>query len=101
MLEGFIAEVVTLEDKFDKVLEGIEDENPNAEAAINEIVTVERELRGLLKYFTVQLARNPAQAAGAVDVDLVKLERLNFPEFDGSGNYNTWKANFNALAVHV
>ena len=100
LLEGYIAEIVALEDKFDKVLEGIEDENPNAEAAINEIVKVEGELKGLLKYCTIQLARNPAQAAGADD-DLVKLEKLSFPEFDGSGNYNTWKANFNALAVHV
>ena len=62
---------------------------------------MERELRGLLIYCNTQLANNPAQVAGAVEIDLVKLERLNFPEFDGSGNYNTWKANFNALAVNV
>ena len=29
------------------------------------------------------------------------MTRLDFPEWDGSGNYKTWDTNFDALAIHV
>ena len=97
-LADYLEEVINLREKFDKVIEGIVDVNENAEAAINEIIKVTRELKGLMAACRIRAANRAAVAAAG---DHVRLERLSFPEFDGSGNYKTWKANFNQLAVHV
>ena len=97
-LTDYLAEVAEKRERFNKVMEGIEDANENAEAAIKEIIKVERELQGLMKACKIRVANRVAQAAAG---DQVKLERLKFPEFDGSGNFKTWKTNFNALAVYV
>ena len=101
LLEGYLTEVVDCRDKFDKVLESVEDNIPNAEAAINEIIKVEREIKNLLKYCDIQIVNRPAPRGAAAGGDQVKLARLDFPDFDGSGNYKTWKTNFDALAIHV
>ena len=102
LIESYMAEVVDCRDKFYKVLESVEEDIPQAEAAIDEIIKVERELKNLIKYCEVQIINNPApQVAVAAARDQVKIARLDFPEFDGSGNYKTWKTNFSALAVHV
>ena len=97
-LTDYLAEVAEKRERFNKVMEGIEDANENAEAAISEIIKVERELQGLMKACKIRAANRVALAAAG---DQIKLERLQFPEFDGSGNFKTWKTNFNALAVHV
>ena len=91
-LTDYLAEVAEKRERFNKVMEGIEDANENAEAAISEIIKVERELQGLMKACKIRAAGRVALAAAG---DQVRLERLSFPEFDGSGNYKTWKANFN------
>ncbi|CAL4124930.1 unnamed protein product, partial [Meganyctiphanes norvegica] len=97
----YLSEVVECREKFDKVLESVDQDIPNAEAAINEIIKIERELKNLLKYCEIQIVNRPFPHGAAAGGDQVKLARLDFPGFDGSGNYNTWKTNFNALAVHV
>ena len=101
VVEGYLSEVVECREKFDKVLECVDQDIPNAEAAINEIIKIERELKNLLKYCEIQIVNRPFPHGAAAGGDQVKLARLDFPGFDGSGNYNTWKTNFNALAVHV
>ena len=101
LLEGYLTEVVDCRDKFYKVLESVEENIPNAEAAINEIIKMERELKNLLKYCDIQIVNRPAPRGAVAGGDQVKLARLDFPDFDGSGNYKTWKTNFDALAIHV
>ena len=97
-LLDYLADVANRRERFNKVMEGIVDENVNAEAAINEIIKIERELQGLIKACKIRIANRLTPGAPGVQV---KLERLSFPEFDGSGNYKTWKTNFDELAVHV
>ena len=101
VIEGYMTEVVDCRDKFDKVLESVAEDIPNAEAAISEMIKVERELKNLLKYCDIQIVKRPAPHGAAASGDHVKLARLDFPPFDGAGNYKTWKTNFDALAVHV
>ena len=97
-LSDYLAIVANCRERFNKVMESIVDDNANAEAAINEIIKIERELQGLMKACKIRIANRLAPGAPGVQV---KLERLSFPEFDGSGNYKTWKTNFDGLAVHV
>ena len=97
-LVEYLEEVNECRDKFNKVMEGIEDENENAEAAIDEIIKVKRELQGLMKACKIRVANRVAPGAAG---DQVKLSRLNFPKFDGSGNFKTWETNFDTLAAHV
>ena len=101
VIEGYMTEIVDCRDKFDKVLENVDAITSNVEAAINEIIKLERELKNLLKYCDIQIVNRPGPHGGADGSDQVKLARLDFPVFDGSGNYKTWKANFSSLAVHV
>ena len=97
-LSDYLADVANRRERFNKVMEGIVDENVNAEAAINEIIKVEGELQGLMKACKIRIVNRVAPGAAG---DHVKLARLTFPEFDGSGNFKTWKTNFDALAVHA
>ena len=101
LLEGYLSEVVGCLDRFDKVIEGLTEDNPNAEAAIDEIVRVERELRNLIKYCDLQMLNRPAPSGIAANQDHVRLSRLDFPDFDGSGNYKSWKTVYDTLATHV
>ena len=101
VIESYLARVVDCRVGFEHVLEDIEEDVDNAEAAIDEILKLEGELQGLLRYCDKQIADRPAGPGGAHGGDPVRLARLEFPEFDGSGNYKAWKTNFEVLAAHV
>lgn len=89
-IEGYLVEVIDNRDRFNKVLETMEDEVVNAETAITDMITLEGELRGLLAFCKAKLVnqRHNNPGAGAADT---KLERLNFPRFGGDSNYFTFK----------
>ena len=99
-LDIYLADVDRCMDRMYKVIEGLAEENANVETAIDEIIKFRGELQGLMKACKVRIACRLAPGAAAPG-DQVKLVRLDFQEFDGSGNYKTWNTNFDALAVHV
>ena len=101
ILVDYLTDVSNLKERFNNVMEGIADENVNAEAAINEIIKIEGELQGLMRACKVRIANRVAPGAAAAPGDQVKLTRLPFPDFDGSGNFKTWRTLFDELAVHV
>ena len=101
VIESYLARMVNCRIGFEQVLESLEDNADNAEAAIDEILKLEGELQGLLRYCDKQIADRPVAPGGAHGGDPVRLARLEFPEFNGSGNYKAWKTNFEVLAVHV
>ena len=96
---GHLEEIVDCRDRMDKALENVEDIDGDTDAAITEVYKVERELKNLVKYCEMKTVNGAVPAAPAVDQ--VKLARLDFPTFDGSGNYRTWKTNFTTLANYV
>ena len=99
LIEGYLEEVIDNQDRFNKVLETMEEEVANAENAITDMVTLEGELRGLLAFCKIKLVNQQNnQGAGAADT---KLERLNFPRFGGDTNYCTFKASFQNMALPV
>ena len=92
-------EVVDCRERFDKFLEGVAEINANTDAVVTEIYKVERELKNLIGFCELKMVNRPAPAASAGDQ--VKLARLDFSVFDGSGNYRNWHTNFTTLAAYV
>ena len=96
--EGYLTRIEKCREGIEKVLETVDVLNANTEAAITEIYKVESELRNIIGFCELKMANGSAGAAAAAAVDQVRLARLEFPNFDGTGNYRTWKANFTPLA---
>ena len=95
LVDEYLEQIVETRKDFEKVLEAIgADENANAEIAMNEIMKVERELRGLHRYCKVKTAGRPAHAVGVVGI---RAERLKFPRFSGNENFRIFKENWKAM----
>lgn len=94
-IEGYIEQIVENRKNFEKVLETIGLQViANAESVMDDICTLEWELRELLKYCKIKKVGRPAQVAGIAGI---RAERLKFPRFDGSGNFKIFKENWKAL----
>ena len=95
----YFEEVVDCRERFDKFLEGVAEINPNTDAVVTEIYKVERELKNLIGFCELKMVNRPLPAPSAGDQ--IKLARLDFSVFDGTGNYRTWYTNFTTLAAYV
>ena len=88
-VEEYLEQIVETRKDFEKVLTAIGlVENISAEAVMTDISKLERELRALLRHCKIQTAARPAQGVGIVGI---RAERLKFPRYDGSQNFNIFK----------
>ena len=99
-LESYLERINILYESFQKTVADIAEENVNGISVMEELITLESEVEGLVAYSIVQIANQPA-AGAAGGADQVRLARLEFPTFDGEDNYRNWKAGFNTLIVYV
>ena len=99
-LQKYLERTKDIYASFSNTAADIADGNASGLAVMEELISLEDELEGLSEYCETQIANIPVAAAVA-GADQIRLSRLNFPTFNGEGNYSNWKTDFEILIVHV
>ena len=81
-LESYLERINILYESFQKTVADIAEENVNGISVMEELITLESEVEGLVAYCIVQIANQPAVGV-AGGADQVRIARLEFPKFDG------------------
>ena len=100
-IEGVIERMKDITESFQKTPADMAEANVNGTAVLEEFIKLDDELWGLLRYCKNKMANEPAAGAAAAVADQVRIERLHFPTFDGTGNYKNWKTGFVTLIPHA
>ena len=89
LIEGYIEETTDKLTNFKREPADIADANANGVLVYKESIKLQAECKSLLRYCKAQIAGEPA-AVAAAGADQIRLSRLNFPTFNGEGNYKNW-----------
>ena len=101
LIDSYIEEIENSLINFKKEAADIADGNANGTVICKELIKLQAECKSLLRYCKGQIAGEPAAGAAAAVADQVRIERLHFPTFDGTGNYKNWKMGFVTLIPHA
>ena len=100
-LQKYLERIKEIYTSFQSTAVDIADANVNGLAVMGELITLEDEIEGLNEYCEEQLVNIPPAAGAAAGAGQIRLQRISLPTFNGEGNYNNWKTDFDLLIVHV